>query len=150
MVIASRAPRATPVFMHELCSNLVHQLRILGYPHADHTTCERMLRAYFPYEPVLVEGSADAVAAEAFLSRFVDQCRQRAREATAMRNRRCYGQAIEEAMTEVASRGEWAGHAPRLTELMTQLDADGHNTTQLRIELEALVDEVAMGRFYKE
>ena len=150
MVTVSRAAGATPVFMHELCSNLVNQLRILGYPHADHTTCERMLRAYFPYEPILVEGSPDAVEAEAFLARFLDQCRQRAREAVGKRNRRCYGQAIEEAMTEVATRGEWAGHAPRLTELMTQLEADGHNTTQLRIELEALIDELAMTRFYKD
>ena len=31
---------------------------------------------------------------------------------------------------------------------MTQLDADGHNTTQLRLELEGLIDEIGMKQFY--
>jgi len=47
------------------------------------------------------------------------------------------------------SHGELSGIAPRLTELMTQLDADGHNTTQLRLELESLIDELGMNHFYR-
>ena len=45
--------------LRELCSNLVRHLKNLGYPYADSTTCERMIRAYFPYTPTLTEGSAD-------------------------------------------------------------------------------------------
>jgi hypothetical protein len=130
----------------EVCSDLVRQLRHLGYPHADSSTCERMLRAFFPYEPTLVEGSPDTAAAAAFLARFLDQCKQRARETAAPRPRRCYGQAVEEAMRHVAGSGE---RAPRLTELMTQLDADGHDTTRLRTELESLVDALGMTHFYR-
>jgi len=33
---------------------------------------------------------------------------------------------------------------------MTQLEADGHNTTQLRLELESLVDHVGMTQFYRD
>ena len=32
---------------------------------------------------------------------------------------------------------------------MLQLDADGHNTAHLRIELEALVNELGMKQFYR-
>jgi hypothetical protein len=133
-----------------MCSHVVRQLRSLGYPHADRTTCERMLRAFFPHEPVLEEGSPDAAAAEAFLARFLSQCQQRARDSEGQRSRRCYGQAVEQAVTAHAARGEWAGYAPRLNELMTQLEADGHNTTQLRLELESLVDHVGMTQFYRD
>ena len=132
--------------LQEMCSELVRHLRHLGYPHADNSTCERMLRAFFPYEPTLVEGSADTAAAAAFLARFLDQCKQRARETAVPRARRCYGQAVEEAMLDVGASG---GRAPRLTELMTQLDADGHDTARLRTELESLVDALGMTHFYR-
>jgi hypothetical protein len=46
-------------------------------------------------------------------------------------------------------RGDLSGLAPRLTELMMQLDADGHNTTQLRLELEKLIDEIGLRQFYR-
>ena len=98
----------------------------------------------------VTEGSADLQEASAFLERFMLECRQREQEtAPANRARRCYGHAIEQAVTEAESHGELSGIAPRLTELMTQLDADGHNTTQLRLELESLVDELGMNHFYK-
>lgn len=135
--------------LQDPCSSLVRQLRTLGYPHADHTTCRRFLRAFFSYEPTLSEGSNDTVAAAAFLERLAVELMQREREVTERsRTRRCYGQAVEQAVTESQSRGEFTSRAPRLTELMTQLDADGHNTTQLRIELESLVDEIGMKQFY--
>lgn len=136
-----------PLALREACSNLARHLRTLGYPHADHTTCEGMLRAFFPYPPELYEGSPDLKAGVAFLERFVHECAQR-RQDTGTRGRRCYGQAVEEAVTVAESRGEQAHRAPRLTELMTQLDADGHNTTQLRLELEHLIDELGMRQFY--
>lgn len=137
--------------LQDACSNVVRQLRNLGYPHADHTTCQRLLRAYFPYEPKLTEGSAEVAEGTAFLERFMHECMQRAAEtAAASRTRRCYGQVVEQAVTSGELRGDWSGRAPRLTELMTQLDADGHNTTQLRIELESLVDEIGMKQFYRE
>jgi len=136
--------------LRELCSNLVRHLKSLGYPHADATTCERMIRAYFPYTPSLTDGSADLQEAAAFLERFMRECRQREQETTPTnRARRCYGHAVEQAVTEAESHGELSGIAPRLTELMTQLDADGHNTTQLRLELESLVDELGMNHFYR-
>ena len=47
-----------------------------------------------------------------------------------------------------AVQGYFKSRVPRLNELMTQLDADGHNTTQLRLELEGLVDEIGMKQFY--
>ena len=133
----------------EVCSALVRQLRQLGYPHADATTCERMLRAYFAHEPTLTEGSPDLAAGVAFLERFVDECRKRAAETgSTPRPRRCYGRAVEHALDEYAAVGDFAGRAPRLTELMTQLDADGHDTTLLRAELGSLVDELAVRQFY--
>ncbi len=136
--------------LREACGQLVRQLRSLGYPHADSTTCKRMLTAYFPYDPDLAEGSPDAQAAEAFLLRLLDQCRRREIEKAApLRRRRCYGEAVEQAVTEVDARGDLSSVAPRLTELMTQLDADGHNTTHLRIELEALIDACGMKQFYR-
>ena len=136
--------------LREACGQLVRQLRSLGYPHADSTTCQRMLTAYFPYEPNLMEGSPDAEAAEGFLTRFLDQCRRREMEKKApARPRRCYGEAVEQAITEIHVQGAPRSVAPRLTELMTQLDADGHDTTSLRIELEALIDTVSMKHFYR-
>jgi hypothetical protein len=143
---------ASPLALREACHNVVRHLRTLGYPHADHTTCERMLRAFFPYEPILSEGSPDVQAGADFLERFLHECLQRQRETSGTaspRPRRCYGQAVEAAVTAAESHGEQAPRAPRLTELMTQLDADGHNTTQLRIELEGLIDELGMCRFYR-
>lgn len=138
-----------PPELKDACSNLVRQLRHLGYPHADHTTCARFLRAYFAYEPVLSEGSVDTVAAAAFLERLLAELPLRDHETTgAIRVRRCYGHAVEQAVTESRTRGEFTTRAPRLTELMTQLDADGHDTTQLRHELEGLVDEIGMKQFY--
>lgn len=135
--------------LQDACSNLVRQLRALGYPHADHTTCSRFLRAFFAYDPVLSEGSHDTVAAAAFLERLHVELTLREREvAGPLRTRRCYGQAVEQAVTRSQSHGEFTTRAPRLTELMTQLDADGHNTTQLRIELEGLIDEIGMKQFY--
>lgn len=135
--------------LQDACSNLVRQLRALGYPHADHTTCSRFLRAFFAYDPVLSEGSHDTVAAAAFLERLLVELTHREREVSGpLRTRRCYGQAVEQAVTRSQSHGEFTTRAPRLTELMTQLDADGHNTTQLRIELEGLIDEIGMKQFY--
>lgn len=140
---------AQPLALREACHNLVRHLRTLGYPHADSTTCARMLRAFFPYAPILTEGSPDVQAGANFLDRFVRECLQRQRETAAdPRPRRCYGQAVEQAVTAAESHGELAHRAPRLTELMTQLDADGHNTTQLRLELEGLLDELGMRQFY--
>jgi hypothetical protein len=135
--------------LRDACSNLVSHLRNLGYTHADHTTCERLLRAFFPYQPTLTEGSPDLAAGAAFLERFVNECRKRLLETNAPRARRCYGQAVEQAITEAETHGETTAIAPRLTELMTQLDADGHNTTQLRLELEALIDALGMKQFYR-
>lgn len=135
--------------LKDACSNLVRQLRSLGYPHADHTTCTRFLRAYFAYEPELVEGSHDTVEAAAFLERLLGEMARREQEVTGpMRLRRCYGHAVEQAVTESQTRGEFTTRAPRLVELMTQLDADGHNTTQLRLELEGVLDEIGMKQFY--
>ncbi len=135
--------------LKDACSNLVRQLRALGYPHADHTTCGRFLRAFFTHEPELTEGSVDTVAAAAFLERLLAEMSRREEELTApLRTRRCYGHAVEQAVTESQTRGEFTSRAPRLNELMTQLDADGHNTTQLRLELEGLIDEIGIKQFY--
>lgn len=135
--------------LQDACSNLVRQLRNLGYPHADHTTCSRFLRAYFTHEPELTEGSVDTVAAAAFLERLLGEMSRREQEVSGpMRMRRCYGHAVEQAVTEAQARGEFTNRAPRLNELMTQLDADGHNTTQLRLELEGVLDEIGMKQFY--
>ena len=138
-----------PLALREACQKMVRHLRTLGYPHADNTTCERMLRAFFPYQPILTEGSPDVQAGAEFLERFVNECSQRQLETRSPRARRCYGQAVEQAVTAAESHGEAPHRAPRLTELMTQLDADGHNTTQLRIELEGLLDELGMHHFYR-
>ena len=78
------------------------------------------------------------------------ECRQREQETrNLVRARRCYGEAVEQAITEAEVRGDLSGLAPRLTELMMQLDADGHNTTQLRLELEKLIDEIGLRQFYR-
>ena len=80
----------------------------------------------------------------------MSECRQREQETgIRARARRCYGQVVEQAMTEAEARGDLSGRAPRLTELMMQLDADGHNTTQLRLELEKLIDEIGLRQFYR-
>jgi hypothetical protein len=140
---------APPPSLHEACSNLVHHLRKLGYPHADSTTCARMLRAYFPHEPSFADGSPDLAAGTAFLERFLAECRKRETETIQpQRARRCYGAAVEQAVSASDTRGDFGGHAPRLTELMTQLDADGHDTALLRLELSQLVDEIGMRQFY--
>ena len=140
----------TPLRLRETCSNLVRHLKNLGYPHADYTTCERMLRAFFPHQPKLIEGSSDLEAGTAFLERFMGECRRREQETSSRaRARRCYGQVVEQAITEGEVRGDLSGRARRLTELMMQLDADGHNTTQLRLELEKLIDEIGMKQFYR-
>src|SRR5262245_15271125 len=101
MNAASTHGASRPASLREACGNLVRHLRNLGYPHADYTTCERMLRAFFPYQPSLVEGSPDLAAGTVFLERFMNECRQRAQEtAISARTRRCYGQAVEQAVTE--------------------------------------------------
>jgi hypothetical protein len=148
MNAAATLNASPPLALREACQKMVRHLRTLGYPHADHTTCERMLRAFFPYKPILTEGSPDVQAGADFLERFVNECSQRQLETCSPRARRCYGQAVEEAVTAAESHGEQPHRAPRLTELMTQLDADGHNTTQLRLELEGLLDELGMRQFY--
>ena len=137
-----------PLRLREACSKMVRHLRNLGYTHADYTTCERMLRAFFPYQPKLVEGSPDVEAGTAFLERFMGECRRREAETAKLAHaRRCYGEAVEQAIIEAEVRGELSARAPRLTELMMQLDADGHNTTQLRLELEKLIDEIGLKEF---
>ena len=152
MAVAIQQPQSVELSAPELkdaCSNLVRQLRALGYPHADNTTCARFLRAYFSHEPELTEGSVDTVAAAAFLERLLTEMSRREQEISGpLRMRRCYGHAVEQAVTESQTRGEFTSRAPRLNELMTQLDADGHNTTQLRLELEGLIDEIGMKQFY--
>ena len=102
-----------PLRLRETCSDMVRHLRNLGYWHADHTTCERMLHAFFPYQPKLIEGSPDLEAFTAFLERFMGECRQRERETSDLaRARRCYGQAVEQAITEAEVRGDLSGGAP--------------------------------------
>jgi hypothetical protein len=51
------------------------------------------------------------------------------------RHRRCYGAAVEAALAETLLDPSGQRSAPRLRELMSQLDADGHNTVALRKEL---------------
>ncbi len=55
------------------------------------------------------------------------------------RMRRCYGAAVEAALVELFIDPSNPPSAPRLRELMSQLDADGHNTVALRQELEDLL-----------
>lgn len=54
-------------------------------------------------------------------------------------HRRCYGAAVEAALADVLKDPGERRSAPRLRELMSQLDADGHNTTALRRELAQLL-----------
>ena len=56
------------------------------------------------------------------------------------RRRRCYGAAVEAALAPVRSDPAACPSAPRLQELKSQLDADGHDTTAFRQELEQLLD----------
>ena len=58
--------------------------------------------------------------------------------------RRCYGAAVEAALAPIRSDRTARPSAPRLQELMSQLDADGHNTAALREELSQLLDAVAI------
>lgn len=51
------------------------------------------------------------------------------------RQRRCYGAAVEAALAPVHSDLATQLRAPRLKELLSQLDADGHDTDALRREL---------------
>lgn len=53
--------------------------------------------------------------------------------------RRCYGAAVEAALAEALFAQSNPLSAPRLRELMSQLDADGHNTVAMRTELDELV-----------
>lgn len=55
------------------------------------------------------------------------------------RHRRCYGAAVEAAVADVLINPSNPPTAPRLHELLSQLDADGHNIVALRIELDELV-----------
>lgn len=56
--------------------------------------------------------------------------------------RRCYGAAVEEALAPYIEQHANAigPSAPRLRELLSQLDADGHETGALREELEWLLE----------
>ncbi len=60
--------------------------------------------------------------------------------------RRCYGAAVESALLGRPAREVRVGepHAPRLLELLSQLDADGHDTEKLRTELWGLLETVAL------
>ena len=59
--------------------------------------------------------------------------------------RRCYGAAVEAALAQVTLYPAPPSTAPRLQELLSQLDADGHDTAALREELEQLLVAVGMG-----
>ena len=58
--------------------------------------------------------------------------------------RRCYGAAVEAALAPIRYDPAARPSAPRLQELLSQLDADGHDTTALRQELEQLLDVVGL------
>ncbi len=60
--------------------------------------------------------------------------------------RRCYGAAVEEALAPFTEQDANANRpsAPRLRELLSQLDADGHETGALREELEWLLETLGM------
>jgi hypothetical protein len=60
--------------------------------------------------------------------------------------RRCYGAAVEEALApSIEQHANATGpSAPRLRELLSQLDADGHETGALREELEWLLEALGM------
>lgn len=58
--------------------------------------------------------------------------------------RRCYGASVEAALAPIRSDRTAPPSAPRLQELMSQLDADGHNTAALREELSQLLNAVAI------
>jgi hypothetical protein len=118
MNLVSTCPSPSP--LREACADIVRHLRRLGYPYADVTTCERMLRAFFPYAPTFTEDSPDTLAGTAFLERFANECRMRELETAQTRPRRCYGQAVELAIAEAESRGDVVPRAPRLVELMTR------------------------------
>lgn len=55
------------------------------------------------------------------------------------RHRRCYGAAVEAAVVDILINPSIPPTAPRLRELLSQLDADGHDIIALRIELDELV-----------
>ena len=59
--------------------------------------------------------------------------------------RRCYGAAVEAALAHVKLHRAVPPTAPRLQELLSQLDADGHETAALRDELGQLLDAAGMG-----
>jgi hypothetical protein len=60
--------------------------------------------------------------------------------------RRCYGAAVEEALAPCIEqyRNATRPNAPRLRELLSQLDADGHETGALREELGWLLEALGM------
>jgi len=58
--------------------------------------------------------------------------------------RRCYGAAVEAALAPIRYDPAASPSAPRLQELLSQLDADGHDTTALRQELGQLLDVVGL------
>ena len=61
------------------------------------------------------------------------------------RRRRCYGAAVEAALAHVTLHQASPPTARRLQELLSQLDADGHDTAALRDELGQLLDAAGMG-----
>ena len=65
----------------------------------------------------------------------------------AHQRRRCYGAAVEAALFDRPSHDGRAGTplAPRLLELLSQLDADGHDTKKLRTELRELLEAADFG-----
>jgi len=73
---------------------------------------------------------------------------QQIQETPAKRRQQCYGSAVEVALAGVSLHGEPDAPlgAPRLQELLSQLDADGHDTAALRKELGHLLDAVGVGR----
>ncbi len=64
-------------------------------------------------------------------------------------HRRCYGAAVEAAIVGavVSEDADWKPRAPRLHELLSQLDADGHDTRQFRAELSQLLSAFALIQF---
>ena len=58
--------------------------------------------------------------------------------------RRCYGAAVEAALASVRYDPGARPSAPRLQELLSQLDADGHDTTAFRQELEQILDVMGL------
>ena len=73
---------------------------------------------------------------------------QQIQETPAKRRQQCYGSAVEVALAGLFLRDdpEIPPRAPRLHELLSQLDADGHDTAALRQELRRLLDAVGVGQ----